>query len=250
MELEPYATHVITAQDLKVYEVLFYMRLKQTVRAEQLLRQVSTYPLPANMAGNGLLKLAWAELFLGQQHYEEVEAILTQIGTTRFYGYSFNVLPYTNLLLALAYWGQHKVAQAQHEVIWAIRMAKPEGIIRPFLNCSDHIIPLLTNVLHLKNMSGPYRQFIHQLIDQIRATFPNVSIPSVEKVVGFAAANLSPREREILQLLDEGLDNKALASRLVVADSTVRTHLRNIYRKLQVNSRIQAVKRAREIGIH
>ena len=64
------------------------------------------------------------------------------------------------------------------------------------------------------------------------------------------SAQLSPREQEILQLLDEGLDNRALALRLVLTDSTVRTHLRNLYRKLEVNSRIQAVKRARELRLY
>ena len=63
------------------------------------------------------------------------------------------------------------------------------------------------------------------------------------------SAQLSPREQEILRLLDAGLDNKASAQRLVVSDSTVRTHLRNLYRKLEVNSRIQAVKQARELRL-
>lgn len=76
-----------------------------------------------------------------------------------------------------------------------------------------------------------------------------MSIPSAEDMAVSISAQLSPCKREILQLLDEGLDNKALARRLVVADSTVRTHLRNIYRKLEVSSRIQAVKRARELEL-
>jgi LuxR family maltose regulon positive regulatory protein len=52
-----------------------------------------------------------------------------------------------------------------------------------------------------------------------------------------------------LQLLEAGLDNKALAQRLVVSDSTVRTHPHNLYRELEVNSRIQVVKRARELQL-
>jgi LuxR family maltose regulon positive regulatory protein len=54
---------------------------------------------------------------------------------------------------------------------------------------------------------------------------------------------------EVLQLLAEGLTNKEIASRLVVAPSTVKQHLKNIYGKLDVHSRTQAVARGRELGI-
>lgn len=246
VELEPYTTQTITAQDLKVYQALFYLRQKQTALAEQLLRQVSIYPLPAQLAQDGLLRMAWAELFLAQQQYEEAETILTQPSNTSFHTSSFNVLPYMNLLLAQAYWEQHKFVQARQEMMRAIRMAEPEGIIRPFLDHGDQIIPLLTDILHIKSLSVVHRRFVSQLIDQFRVVYPDLPILSLEEMAVPAPMRLSPREREILQLLDEGLDNKALARRLVVADSTVRTHLRSIYRKLRVSSRLQAVKRARE----
>lgn len=52
--------------------------------------------------------------------------------------------------------------------------------------------------------------------------------------------NLSPREREILELLGNGFPNKKIADRLAVSDGTVRWHLRHIYEKLHVRSRIEA----------
>ena len=55
--------------------------------------------------------------------------------------------------------------------------------------------------------------------------------------------------QELLQVLAEGLINRDIAARLVLEESTIRTHLRNIYRKLGVNSRLQAIQRAREIGL-
>ncbi len=51
---------------------------------------------------------------------------------------------------------------------------------------------------------------------------------------------LSPREREVLELVAEGLSNKEIASRLVISENTVRAHLRNILDKLHVSSRVQA----------
>jgi DNA-binding NarL/FixJ family response regulator len=52
--------------------------------------------------------------------------------------------------------------------------------------------------------------------------------------------DLSPREREILESLAEGLSNKQIADRMGIADGTVRWHLRHIYHKLHVRSRTEA----------
>jgi LuxR family maltose regulon positive regulatory protein len=198
------------------------------------------------VAKNGLLKTAWTELFLAQQQFGKAEAILTQPGRTSIHTSSLDVLPYSNLLLAMAYWGQSKYVQARQEMMSAIRMAEPESIIRPFLDCGDRIIPLLTDVLHMRKLGILHRQFVNRLMDQFRAAYPALALPPAEEMAVPLWSQLTPREREILKLLDEGLDNKALARRLVVADSTVRTHLRNVYRKLEVSSRSQAIHRARE----
>jgi LuxR family maltose regulon positive regulatory protein len=57
------------------------------------------------------------------------------------------------------------------------------------------------------------------------------------------------REREILCLIARGYTNDQIAAELVVALSTVKTHINNIYRKLGVSSRAQAVRRALELHI-
>jgi DNA-binding NarL/FixJ family response regulator len=57
--------------------------------------------------------------------------------------------------------------------------------------------------------------------------------------------DLSPREREILELLASGLPNKEIAGRMGVADGTVRWHLRHIYHKLHVRSRTEAALKFR-----
>jgi ATP/maltotriose-dependent transcriptional regulator MalT len=54
---------------------------------------------------------------------------------------------------------------------------------------------------------------------------------------------LSEREREVLDLLCTGLSAKAIGERLFVSANTVRTHIRHIYEKLQVQSRVEAVNR-------
>jgi ATP/maltotriose-dependent transcriptional regulator MalT len=60
---------------------------------------------------------------------------------------------------------------------------------------------------------------------------------------------LSERELEVLQLVADGLSNREIAQELVVTLGTVKKHINNIFGKLQVRSRTQAVTRARELNL-
>jgi DNA-binding NarL/FixJ family response regulator len=64
-----------------------------------------------------------------------------------------------------------------------------------------------------------------------------------------ARLGLTQRESEVLALLVGGMSNKAIAARLVVSDDTVKTHLRGVYRKLDVNDRGGAVATALREGL-
>jgi ATP/maltotriose-dependent transcriptional regulator MalT len=60
---------------------------------------------------------------------------------------------------------------------------------------------------------------------------------------------LSDRELEVLNLVAQGLSNREIAETLYITVGTAKTHTINIYRKLDVNSRTQAVARAQELNL-
>jgi len=60
---------------------------------------------------------------------------------------------------------------------------------------------------------------------------------------------LSQRELEVLRLVSQGLSNRDISARLVLALDTIKGHNRRIYEKLQVQRRTEAVARARELGL-
>lgn len=64
-----------------------------------------------------------------------------------------------------------------------------------------------------------------------------------------AAPQLTARERQLLRLLDEGLRFKQIARGLAISEATAKTHGRNLFRKLGVTSRAEAVHAARELGL-
>jgi DNA-binding NarL/FixJ family response regulator len=84
-----------------------------------------------------------------------------------------------------------------------------------------------------------------RLLQRFRAT-PQVPAPSASEA---DALLLSQRESEVLDLLSQGYVNKEIAQRLGIAPATVGSHIKNLYRKLSVHSRVQVIRVAQERGL-
>ena len=61
-------------------------------------------------------------------------------------------------------------------------------------------------------------------------------------------AGISKREADIILLIDEGLSNQQIADKLFVSENTIKKHISNIFQKLQVERRTEAIKKARELS--
>jgi len=64
-----------------------------------------------------------------------------------------------------------------------------------------------------------------------------------------ASFGISPRERDVLELMVEGFSNQEIADRLFVSLNTVKTHVSNLYQKLEVQRRAQAIRKATDLGL-
>jgi LuxR family maltose regulon positive regulatory protein len=125
---------------------------------------------------------------------------------------------------------------AQHALAQALLLGEPESFKRVFIREGPPMAALLRSVGAL----GRSPEYIRQLL----AAFGEAS--SAQETV---LDPLSERELEVLQLVSEGLTNAEIAARLVIAQSTVKTHINRIYNKLGANSRTHAVARARQLQI-
>lgn len=94
---------------------------------------------------------------------------------------------------------------------------------------------LLESIRDLHGGGSPMSSQIARKVVTAFASFQPV-VPQCEQ--------LSRRENEILQLLSKGYRYKEIGAQLFISKETVRTHIRNIYEKLQVNSRMEALKKA------
>jgi DNA-binding NarL/FixJ family response regulator len=89
-----------------------------------------------------------------------------------------------------------------------------------------------------------------RLIKKLSGKYPAEQINTREQVVALHGNGvLSYREREILELVAEGCTSASIALRINISGQTVTTHIKNIYRKLQVHTRAQAVSSAKNQGL-
>ena len=122
----------------------------------------------------------------------------------------------------------------------AVRLAAPEGYYRAFLDEGQAVLALLPGVRHLTP------DFVDDLLGRVPAE-PGRGRPGAVKQP--LVEPLSERELEVLGLVVEGLSNREIAEKLFLSVGTVKTHVHNIYGKLGVQGRPQAIARARDLGL-
>ncbi len=154
-------------------------------------------------------------------------------------------------MLALVFSVQGETDQAFVHLEKALSIGEPEGYIRIFVDEGPPMARLLYQALSRDTaghdtVTGYARRLLAAFpdLEPEQAVPPNAQPPESDLI-----EPLSERELEVLALLAEGLTNREIASRLYLALNTVKAHTRNIYGKLGVHSRTQAVARARTLGL-
>jgi len=141
------------------------------------------------------------------------------------------------VLLAAAHQAAGDRSQATAALERALTLAAPEGRVRVFLDVTPSLAPLIDSVT-LQGVAGEHLAHIRGSVSDTRS----------ESRTGPAGA-LSARELEVLRLLRSDLSGPDLARELHVSLNTLRTHTKNIFTKLGVTNRREAVRRAAELGL-
>ncbi len=143
------------------------------------------------------------------------------------------------VLLAIAHAGVN-AHEASQTLARALAVAEPEGYVRVFTGEGEQAMDLLRLVATEGGAAGRYAQRL--LAGGAIGRTPAQERPAL-------AEPLSARELEILGLLAAGLSNSDIADALYLTVGTVKTHVHNVFGKLVVESRTQAIARARELGL-
>ena len=153
-------------------------------------------------------------------------------------------------IYALSLQALGRAEEAQQALERCLAAAEPEGYIRIFVEREAPMAALLKSIRS--------RGFKYEYITKLLAAFklPNET-PKPEKAgpapLDAACANLveplSERELEVLRLLNSHLSVPEIAGEIMIAPTTLRTHIRNIYLKLDVHGRLESLQKARDPGL-
>jgi len=133
----------------------------------------------------------------------------------------------------------------------ALALAEPSNFIRIFVDEGLPMAQLLAEAAARGIMPDYTRKLlaVFEAEGQLRGSKSYLSPDSPPPGVQPLSESLTPREREVLQLVVAGRSNPEIAAQLVIALSTVKTHVKNIYGKLQVTNRFEAVARANDLNL-
>ena len=163
------------------------------------------------------------------------------------------------ILQALALHARRDTSGALAVLDQTLALAQPEGYVRVFVDEGAPMKALLLEFLKARRKEDQDTQHLPSL-DYARWLLAAFEAPLVSTAPlapgGYAAwqdqplpEHLTAREREVLELIAEGLTNPEIAARLFIATSTVKWHIHGVFRKLDVDSRTRVVARARELHL-
>jgi LuxR family maltose regulon positive regulatory protein len=178
---------------------------------------------------------AFSRLLLAQRKIKEAESVLNSLlNWTEEHGLARTEIEIL-ALLSLVLYADGRREQSLRTLARALLQAEPEGFVRTFVDSG----PTMAALLQSAAAKGHSPEYVKQLLKVYgEETSPESPIEA-----------LTERELDVLQLIASGLTNAAIAGELVIAQSTVKTHINRIYSKLGVTRRTQAVAKARELGL-
>ncbi len=148
------------------------------------------------------------------------------------------------ILKALACRGEGRDTEAADALGEALSLAEPGGYVRIFLDEGEPMASLLRQIAS----PGVAPAYVKKLLEAFGMPDP-ARVESETRQRQALIEPLSERELEVLRLLATGMSNPEIADELVIAVSTVRSHCKSIYGKLNVHSRWDAVQRGGELGL-
>ncbi|WP_171011801.1 LuxR C-terminal-related transcriptional regulator [Pseudomonas sp. 2FE] len=216
-------------------------------RAEQRFQSVDWSKLAASYRHMAFNPVLWVQgltrirLQQTRAHYSEALHEITQLRGQLQNGWHGLQRLRLDLLAALSYQRLGYQERAQTLLVQCLIGAEREGVRSLFIE-EGEAIRLLLQHLEAAERQPALQGFIRGLL----AVWPG---QDARKSLEVLEEGLTEREREVVWLAAKGLSNDEIGQQLALALGTVKWHLHNIYEKLKVRNRTQAIRRARELGL-
>jgi len=227
---------------VKARKMELYLELNDSQRLEafelpQLETNASTFACEADL-------LCMIRYKLSQKEYAQALEWLDLVQTSAEQGGRLRTVLTAKLLRAQLLRSTQKEAKAISTLKALIGSSKRQGFLRLLIDDGSPLQPLFVQLVN----QGFEVDFIKDVLPHLRTQEPSSISQKHSNVTGLVEA-LSARETEVLQLLATGLSNRKMADQLFISSETIKSHLKNIYGKLGVRSRTEAVYRAKALHL-
>jgi LuxR family maltose regulon positive regulatory protein len=191
--------------------------------------------------------IALTNILIAQNKLDEADRLLQRLIENAKIGDRVYMMIDMRLTRVLIFTLKADAAAALAELKKALSLAEPGGFIMMLVSKGKHVAELLEEICTVKKRDHDATKagFSLSYAKKIWSAFKTVMPLKIEGLMD----PISERELEVLHLIAAGLSNREIAEKLFISLNTVKTHTKNINSKLNVNSRTQAVARAKEIGI-
>lgn len=242
---------ILQDHDIPVWKASEYVGLKAWIFIRQnKFEAAQAFLLERNCSPDGVITFltqneyfALALLLIKQRHFQAADGVLDGLAGLIKRTEQFGLSVLLEILRALWWAEQDHEAEALRLLDSALDKSETYRRFQEWLDLDDVLVPVFNRLAQHRLIPEPVRRrLIHPAkTERIWQGDPLAASSLVEP--------LSRRELEVLRLVGEGLSNKEIAQQLHVTLQTVKFHTNQIYAKLQVNSRTQAVAKAQSLGI-
>lgn len=218
---------------LELCEGFIYAFLNQEKKIPAWIAQGNLQDSSLHFPSYAFFNIVWGKSLLISGQYLKLIGLSTEfIGTASvFPNLLGQVYAYIYEAAAKYKLGHHKDAQAILQQ--ALDIAAPDGLLMPFAENGEYIMDLLMN----SEKSGTYPEFIRRIRDVSSVLLRRQETMKAKLESDDKKFKLTEREREIAELVANGMANNAIGKTLHIAEVTVKKILQNIYAKLNIRSR-------------
>ncbi len=226
----------------KAWKARVYLEEGDSALARECLVQINVTPETQPAFGKETGYLVLARLEITEGNLDSAQMVLDNLAASLQEKEARGVKIELLLLRARLACRENNPGQAISFLTDALTLGSSEDFFQPFLDEGEEIIRLLSRIPPKRKESRFAARILHRIGSQGKPEQKELLTPP-------EITRLSPREMEILQLLAAGLSNQKIAEKLFLSVGTVKWHISNIYTKLLVERRPEAIARARELKL-